>query len=407
LLSRWGQGSFLAFAVAHLACGRAGEAPPSPLIELPLLAPIDPARPFNHSSETTLVAKGGHVTVAAIDLHLDAIDGFGEATLLRKVATVTSHDGGLHFGAAVDPGGGASTSDPIVRAGDDGTVWAAALDTDSNNSATLVRSDDHGDSWSVVARDLPTLDKEWLVVDSTKRVVHMASTGGFFTLSYDGAILFSTVTSAYAEAGCAGEGGAVFAVRNVGSLDSHIVSIDERSPPVVRGPDIGAGDAAIQHAAGAVSLGRTGDAGYFVLHPFKSTTAAEVRLLLRPTLDQPGTELTLSRSDAIAFHPAGAVDAAGRLHAVWYESDGPTGALVYVRSHSARLDEGFSTPRVIDPNACPGSGFYPGEPGTEPAGGRRLREYIDVAVDGSRVHFAWTHAPSAPSRVYTSHLDFE
>jgi hypothetical protein len=128
---------------------------------------------------------------------------------------------------------------------------------------------------------------------------------------------------------------------------------------------------------------------------------------VRASLEDSGRELTLSRPNAIAFHPAGAVDGAGRLHAVWYQSEGPMGALVYVRSRTARFEEGFSEPRVIDPNACPGHGFYPGEAATEPVGGRRLREYIDVAVDGSRVHVAWTHAPTAPSRVYTSHLDFE
>jgi hypothetical protein len=393
--------------LTQLACGRSDEPAPPPLIELPLLAPTDPSRPFNHSSETTLVAESGHVTVAATQLHLDSADGFGTTTLLRKVATITSHDGGLHFGPAVDPGGGASTSDPVVRAGDDGTLWASALDTDSMNSATLVRSDDHGDSWQTIATGLPTVDKEWLVVDASKRVVHMASTGGFFALSYDGTLLSSTVVSAFAEAGCAREGGAVFAVRDVASLDSHLVSVDGVSAPLDSGPVIGAGSAAVEHAAGAVSLGRTQDGGYFFLHPFRSTSAAEVRLVLRAALDQPGTELTLSRAGAVAFHPAGAVDARGRLHGVWYESQGATGALVYVRSRTARFEEGFSDPRVIDPNACPGSGFYPGQDDTEPVGGRRLREYIDVAVDGARVHFAWTHAPVAPSRVYTSHLDFE
>ena len=36
---------------------------------------------------------------------------------------------------------------------------------------------------------------------------------------------------------------------------------------------------------------------------------------------------------------------------------------------------------------------------------RRLREYIDVGVEGKRVHLVWTHAAEVPSRVYTTHLD--
>jgi hypothetical protein len=235
----------------------------------------------------------------------------------------------------------------------------------------------------------------------------MASTGGFFTIAYDGSLLSSTVVNAYAEAGCAREGGAVFAVRDVASLGSRLVSVDGVTPPVDPGPVVAAGDAAVEHAAGATSVGRTKDGSYFFLHPFRSSTSAEVRLLVRRSLDEPGTETTLSAPRAIAFHPAAAVDASGRLHAVWYQSESPMGALVYVRSRTARFEEGFSSPLVVDPRACPGGGFYPGEADTEPVGGRRLREYIDVAIDGSRVHLAWTHAPTAPSRVTTSYLDFE
>jgi len=42
-----------------------------------------------------------------------------------------------------------------------------------------------------------------------------------------------------------------------------------------------------------------------------------------------------------------------------------------------------------------------------PSGGRRLREYIDIQVAGSRAYIAWTHAPAAPSRVRASWIQFE
>ncbi len=31
---------------------------------------------------------------------------------------------------------------------------------------------------------------------------------------------------------------------------------------------------------------------------------------------------------------------------------------------------------------------------------------LSSAIDGRRVHAAWTHAPTLPSRIYTSHWDF-
>src|SRR6266498_2512796 len=82
-------------AWAFVACAEASEPPATgPLLELPLLAPIDPTKPFNHSAEATLVANGGHVAVAATQLHLDSETSFGTTNLLRKVAVIASHDRG-------------------------------------------------------------------------------------------------------------------------------------------------------------------------------------------------------------------------------------------------------------------------------------------------------------------------
>lgn len=71
--------------------------------------------------------------------------------------------------------------------------------------------------------------------------------------------------------------------------------------------------------------------------------------------------------------------------------------LRYARSASSDLSQGFGASTVLDRNAAPGGGWYPFLDSA--TGGRRLREYIDVAVDGDRLHVAWTHAPAAPSRV--------
>lgn len=117
-----------------------------------------------------------------------------------------------------------------------------------------------------------------------------------------------------------------------------------------------------------------------------------------------GIDLPLSAPGAKAFMPAGATDRSGRLHAIWYESDGAKGQLVYTRSNSSDFTARFSPPLVIDPDACPGEGWYPHF--NSATGGRRLREYVDVAIDGNRAHLAWTHAPTAPSRVMTTYVEF-
>src|SRR5262249_46994735 len=71
---------------------------------------------------------------------------------------------------------------------------------------------------------------------------------------------------------------------------------------------------------------------------------------------------------------------------------------------SSDLTQGLLPPIVIDPAALPGSGWYPSFDSA--AGGRRVREYIEIAVDGNRAHLAWTHAPTAPSRVYAAYVEF-
>jgi hypothetical protein len=71
--------------------------------------------------------------------------------------------------------------------------------------------------------------------------------------------------------------------------------------------------------------------------------------------------------------------------------------LQYAHSVSRNLADGFTQPIVLDPDATPGGGWYPG--GVSDTGERRLREYIDAVIDGDRLIVAFTHAPRPPSRV--------
>jgi hypothetical protein len=125
-----------------------------------------------------------------------------------------------------------------------------------------------------------------------------------------------------------------------------------------------------------------------------------------PPGDSVGQERRISDPGGTAFMPAAALDGEGRLHVIWYDSAGTSGVLKYARSLSADLRQGFAPARVVDPDACPGAGWFPEFGSAAPD--RRLREYVDLSIDeGSRrVHMAWTHAPTLPSRIQASHIDF-
>ena len=98
-----------------------------PLVELPLLDPTDPGRPFNHGAGTTIAAKEGHVVVAFINIHCDGPDTFGITDAFTAVGVVTSHDHGETFGEAIVPlGDGTSYAGmPVARAAADGTLKPA------------------------------------------------------------------------------------------------------------------------------------------------------------------------------------------------------------------------------------------------------------------------------------------
>src|SRR5262249_15161232 len=124
---------------------------------------------------------------------------------------------------------------------------------------------------------------------------------------------------------------------------------------------------------------------------------------LRHPLSNESMDVPVTEPWAVAFLPTATMDSSGRLHIVWYDSTS-SGTLQYARSCSSRLGEGFTQPVTIEDNAVMGGGWYP----AYDAAGRRLREYIGIAVDGGRVHLAWTHVPQPlvqPSKVYVSYID--
>jgi hypothetical protein len=137
----------------------------------------------------------------------------------------------------------------------------------------------------------------------------------------------------------------------------------------------------------------------------KNADSATIVLEATTEVGSPVTQRQLSPPGVTAFFPAAATDDQGHLHVIWYETSGPAGVLRYTRSATADLSGEFLAPFTIDDDACPGDDWYPYSSSQSPPGGRRLREYIGLDVEGSRVHIVWTHAPTAPSRIRSTFVD--
>jgi hypothetical protein len=385
--------------IAALGCacgdgGPAGDGRVGPLIELPLLAAIDPASPFNHSREVTLAARGGRVVVAAIHEHFASADSFDTTGFHKRVAINVSADRGASFGAAVDPRIGDQTSDPVVRLGPDGTFWVTALDTANTASCHLARSSD-GETWTPVASNIPIGDKEWMVVDA--QAVWIAAAGGHWKYGFDGTQLgMRSPGLQMAAAYIAADGLARF-----GTL-GYQVQVWDGNAVFAEGAMLPAGpDASLQTSA-SWSLGDTGDGRQWSVRATRTGATGAIVARIRRAPAEEGADIAITTPGAVAFLPAAARDDRGRLHVVWYDSAGERGVLAYAHSVSSNLAEGFTEPLVIDPDATPGNGWYPTT--TSEDGGRRLREYIDVAIDGDRLHVAYTHAPAPPSRVHATYV---
>jgi hypothetical protein len=381
---------------------------PSPPLELPLRTSPDPARPFQHAAEVSIAARSGHVVIAAINIHTDGEDTLEDESLLRGVGVSVSHDFGASFEPTLDPGfpaDVAQTSDPVVRVGTDGAFWLGTIGISPVPSsdflrpfALLLQSTTDGRSFTALPRAFDQLvDKEWLA-PATEGAVVMGGNGGFFWLDAGGAVTASwlrdpdwPVMGAFVDAR-----GAHFAIGEAVALwtGQQRLTFEGR----LQSPEG-------WQTGWSVPLGPSADNGTWAVYERQnlSESAAVVELRLFSPADETGEVLALSEPGVPAFLPAAALDGEGRLHVLWYESGGERGVLKYARSLGRDLHAGFSPALVIDGDACPGNGWIPQYGEASPD--RRLREYIDIAIDGQRVHAAWTHAPKLPSRVMTSHWD--
>jgi hypothetical protein len=387
-----------------------------PLVTLPLAASTDPARPFNHSAETTIAARGGHVVVAMINLH------FVQPTpktnsLWRHTSVATSHDGGNTFGAAIRVGDGEQPTDPVLRVDGNGRFWFASWDWSTEQTGglgSLWASDDDGDTWSPVIARIPIADKQWFAVDTVGKRVLVMAVGGSWAYGFDGRLLASSTIGGFTTGAYFDDRGAHFIVSALGDEDMPSRGDSDakvfrwaggESPPVQEGKTLPSGALAHVAVGSAKGFGRTKDARQWIVRATKDTQSSAVVMDLRTAEGEQLGQVPLSKPGEIAFMPGADLDDQGRLHVIYYETSGPTGVLKYKRSlTSDLLRGGFSEAVIVDPNVTPGRGWYPG-PGFDEANDRRLREYVDLAVDGTRAHLAWTHSPQVPSRVYTAYVE--
>jgi hypothetical protein len=358
--------------------------------ELPLLIAEDPSLEFNASREVSVAAHNGIVVIASINEHFADPASFDQdSTFQKRVGINVSTDGGATFSAAIDPGHGVTTTDPVVRFSDTPGFTLTTLDLLERGEISTSTT---GTTWSPIVLDLPLGDKEWFALDDANQQLYIAAIDGCFRVGYDGAIRSSNascgrqVADAYLDTD-----GVHFA-----SINESVVlwNGQDNDPGVIEVEPLDIGNtgsfytavtwsrAAFAGGVWSVRARSDDDLGSIVLRIEEGTTV---------------TETTISSPGANAFLPTATTDGAGRLHVAYYDSSGTTGRLLYIHSNGGPpYADGFTEPRVIDTNVVP-VGFYPFF--STPDGGRRLREYIGIAVDGDVVYIAWTHSPAPPSRV--------
>jgi hypothetical protein len=362
------------------------------LHELPLLPPWDPTRPFNHSTEASIAARNGHVVVASIHMHFASDTSFDVTGFHKRVGVVVSHDDGESFGNAIDPAMGDQTTDPIVRSAADGSFFLANWDTATVSAGTLAHSTDHGDTWPILVASISVGDHGTLAVDDAHQALYVL---GCSKIGFDGTLLASC-TGGTGYPGYADAQGAHFGAYLVSRWDGT-------GAPAQEGAQLPAGASADLYTKSCAAMGPTLDGGQWIVRGVRDSATQIVLRVRHPPTDE-GADLPVTAPSQAVFFPAAAIDASGRLHVIWYDTSGPQGVLRYARSLSSDLGAGLGPSIVIDPNALPGNGWYPSFDSA--TGGRRTREYIELAAFGNRAHLAWTHAPAAPSRVYATYVEF-
>jgi hypothetical protein len=365
------------------------------------LPSADPSHAFNNAVEPSIAAHGGTLVVAFIALHLDegSFDVANASDFRKQVGTTSCSDVCTTFRDSVQLSTATASTDPVVRVGADGRYWLALHDDDTD--AINLFTSFAPQAWAKTVTQGLVGDKEWLGVDGS--TVFVANTGGFAKYAADGQSLGQATP------------GAQMASAYVDALGVHFLTVtdateravelwDGASPtPTAEGPVLDTGDASGTFTNSSGAIGVTADGAQWIVRSTRWNDGRADVLLRVGSSSGGGTDVPISAPGEIAFLPAAGLDSEGRLHVAYYDSGTQPGRLVYRRSKSTDLTAGFGPEIVLDDSACP-AGFYPFF--STPMGGRRLREYIDIALDGSTVYVAWTHAPIAPSRVHVARGQF-
>jgi len=369
--------------------------------ELPLLPARQVGLPFNHSTEPNIAVFGDRVVVGYINLAKDSADSFETTRFDRRIAVAYSSDGGDSFTGPVDVGFGDTTSDPVVAVDEDGTFYLSTVDP---NFMSLGRSGDGGATWELVAA-FDGGDKEWLAVSGDGKRFFVGSVTGLWYFDENGGLqgrddqiaglcnsAFVTPDDVAYFALGGGRAGPLLLAKWNGSGSGEWVASE-----LPMGRDEAWNDV-------AVSMGRLPSGALWIVRAIQISADPVVvwRILNLP--GEEGTDVHLLDENVVSFLPVGATDDRGRLYVGWYETSGPQGEFKVTRSLTADWTEGFFDAVVVDPDACPGNGWYPRI--QDGKSDRRLREYVGMAVSGTRAHVAWTHAPQAPARVWVASVDF-
>lgn len=384
--------SLAAVSVALLACSEEPKPIVGALVELPLAPARDPAFPFRHAAEPSIAVRDGRIVVASVQM--SAPEGVFPGTLLSddKVVGVSVSEDGLTFSPAIVPEVPDSrfqfASDPVVRVSENGTFWLSTVAaTQGSDTSRLVRSTD-GVVWT--GGDIEGGgDKPWIAT-APDSGVYLSAEGGLWRFDPEGRVLASESNGPrLTTGGYADELGAHFC-----DLSTQVVRWDgQHAVAVERGID--------RHRSSSGAVGLTEDGRQWQVYTKLDSGAPSASLFVRD-LDHPGeeAEVAVSPEGAVALLPTATRASDGHIYAVYYDSSGPRGVLAVVRSRTTRPEDGFGPPVVVDPDAIPGDGWIPD------MDERRLREYIDIAADGDRIHLVWTRAVRPPSRVFTAVVEW-
>jgi hypothetical protein len=359
---------------------------------------------YNHASETVVAAAGNTVVVLAIHQRFVSADSFEPPATdddpsrpFRRLGFVQSTDGGITFSDA-KPLLVEGRTDPVLATATDGSFWAAAVDPKPGGQTDLLHSVD-GAAFTKAA-SVPIGDKEWISVDDARQAVWIAGYPTYSIVGFDGAIRATVsgpggMSSAYSDA-------AGVHVMNINGYQAYSWTGVATDAPQPEGERLPGGDHPNSFTYPSLQMGPSAAGTWIVRGLRNSGSDAPIVVRVRRLPDE-GLDVSLTAPGAFAFMPTAALDAEGRLHVAWYDTHGSVGQLLYARSETTDLTGAYTTPIVVDGNACPGDYFYPGG---DPRGSRRLREYIGIAISGHRAFITWTHAPEAPSRVRIAHVDF-